>query len=55
MSFVINQTIKAISADNQCDSLPSGDLVQMAINTNDEKLARQLCADYNLCNDFLEN
>lgn len=55
LRWVFNQTIKAISAYNRCDSLPSGDLVQMAINTNDEKLARQLCMDYNLCNDFLEN
>lgn len=55
LRWVFIQALKAIQAYNNCNPIPSGDLVQKAINTNDEKLARQLCIDYNLCNNFLEN
>ena len=55
LKWVFTQTLKAINAYNNCNSIPPGDLVQKAINTNDETLARQLCSDYALCNDFLEN
>lgn len=53
LKWVFNQTIKAIKAYNSCIPLPPGELVQKAINTNDEKLAKELCASYNLCSDFL--
>ena len=55
LKWVFTQALKAIAAYNHCTPLPPGELVQKAINTNDEKLAKQICLEYSICNDFLEN
>lgn len=54
LRWVFSQIEKAISAYNNNALLPRPYLVQKAINENDEKLARELCTDYGLCNCFPE-
>lgn len=53
LKWVFKQTCKAINAYNHCHPLPAGELVEEAINTNNTELAKELCKQYNLCEDFL--
>ncbi len=52
LRWVFNQVKKAIRAYNDCKNIPPADLIQQAINENDEELAKRLCQDYNLCSVF---
>lgn len=54
LEWVFKQTVKAIKAYNECKRIPRGELTQMVINTNNIETAKELCKDYNLCDDFLE-
>jgi hypothetical protein len=54
LRWVFRQVKRAISAYNNCFSLPDAYLVQEAINENNEELASRLCKDFDLCSDFLD-
>lgn len=54
LEWVFRQTVKAIKAYNECKRIPRGELTQMVINTNNIETAKELCKDFNLCDDFLE-
>lgn len=54
LRWVFGQVQKAIRAYNESRTIPSADLVQKAINENDEALAKTLCFDYCLCSKFPE-
>ncbi len=54
LRWVFNQVKRAISAYNNCLTIPDGNSVQAAINENNVELAEKLCRAYDLCSDFLD-
>lgn len=55
LRWVYVQAQKAIEAYNACKEIPRGELVQQAINENNEALAKKLCSEYELCTYFPED
>lgn len=53
LKWVFSQTIKAINAYNRNLPIPNGEITQTVINTNNVEAAKELCAEYHLCEDFL--
>lgn len=53
LRWVFRQTLKAIDAYNSGKSIPPGAMVRDIINSNNVEMAKSLCAEYGLCNDFI--
>lgn len=54
LSWVWDQVMKGLTAFTIGKILPSGELVQKVINTNDEEAAKSICEQYSICDNFLD-